>query len=88
MQDARDGLSRVQEDLAETELTIARLYLLRDQSRGARIHLANTVLAYPTTAGAEEARGELERRGWDLSLHSIDGLFGEAVNQRIERNTR
>ena len=58
------------------QLQVARFYLLREQGRGARIHLANVVLAFPGTPAAEEARTELETRGWDVSLHSLDTLQG------------
>jgi outer membrane protein assembly factor BamD (BamD/ComL family) len=64
----------VDEQIAEGELLRADLYLLRRQDRGARIHLANVVLAYPQTAAAAQARALLEERGWDLSLHSVDAL--------------
>lgn len=64
----------VDEQIAQGELLRADLYLLREQTRGARIHLANVVLAYPQTAAAAQARTLLESRGWDVSLHSVDTL--------------
>ena len=74
--DAQRELQVVEETLAEGELEVARFYLLREQDRGARIHLANVVLAFPGTPAAEQARTELEARGWDVSLHSLDTLQG------------
>jgi outer membrane protein assembly factor BamD (BamD/ComL family) len=64
----------VDEQVAIGEVKIARLYLLREQPTGAQIHFANVALAYPRTKAADEARQELEKRGWDLSLNSLDTL--------------
>ncbi len=73
---AEQGMAQAEEILAQTELEVARFYLLREQDRGARIHFANVVLAYPRTNAAEIARTELETRGWDVSLNSLDTLGG------------
>src|SRR5262249_15141569 len=71
---AEAGLKQVEETLARGELARAQLYVMRERDHGARIHFANVALAYPSTKAAEEARSELSRRGWDLSLNSIDTL--------------
>lgn len=67
-------IRELDEALATSELLKARFYLTRGEERGARIHLANTVLAFPDSAAAAEARAELEARGADLSINSIDTL--------------
>jgi outer membrane protein assembly factor BamD (BamD/ComL family) len=72
--EAEAHLTESEEMLAEGELMVAELYLLREQDRGARIHLANCVLAYPATEAAERARLQLERHGWDLTMHSLDTI--------------
>jgi outer membrane protein assembly factor BamD (BamD/ComL family) len=64
----------VDEQIAVSEIKIARLYLLREQPTGAQIHFANVALAYPRTTSADEARRELEKHGWDLSRNSLDTL--------------
>lgn len=64
----------VDQQIAEGELLRARLYLVRDEEHGARMHLANVVLAYPETEAAATARTLLAERGWDLSIHSVDTL--------------
>lgn len=73
--EAERQVAETEELLADGEWQIAHLYLLREQDRGARLHLANCVLAYPTTAAAGLARVELEARGWDLSINSVDSLL-------------
>ena len=73
--EAEDHLVRTEELLAEGELKVAELYLIRGQDRGARIHLANCALAYPSTAAATKARDKLEERGWDLSINSLDTII-------------
>ncbi len=64
----------VDQQIALGELLRARLYLVREEEPGARLHLANVVLAYPDTAAAATARSLLAERGWDLSIHSVDTL--------------
>ncbi len=64
----------VDELIAEAELLRAQLYVAREQERGARMHFANIVLAYPETKAAAVARAELERHSWDLSIHCVDTL--------------
>ena len=71
---AEQRAREVDELIAEGELLRARLYLQRDQARGARMHLANVVLAYPNTKAADEARALLSERGFDLSIESVDTL--------------
>ncbi|MEW6742830.1 MAG: outer membrane protein assembly factor BamD [Planctomycetota bacterium] len=75
--EAASELQGIEELLAAHEVEIARLYLVRDQEIGARLHLANAVLAFPRTLSGEEARRSLDERGWDLSLHSLDTLTVE-----------
>jgi outer membrane protein assembly factor BamD (BamD/ComL family) len=71
---AEQRAREVDELIARGELARAELYLLREQDRGARMHLANVALAYPGTEAAAEARALLEKRGWDLSIHSVESL--------------
>ena len=73
--EAEERLGQAEEMLAEGEWIIAHLYLVREQDRGSRIHLANCVLAYPSTDAARRARKVLEERGWDLSLNSVDTVL-------------
>ena len=71
------SVHETEEMLARHELRIADFYKLRRNDRGARMHYANAVLAYPGTPSAEKARIELEKHGWDLTLHSIDPLLAQ-----------
>ncbi len=64
----------VDQQIALGELLRARLYLIREEERGARMHLANVVLAYPDTEAAATSRALLGEHGWDLSIHSVDTL--------------
>jgi len=75
---AEDARRRAREMLGEGELEIAELYALRGEDKGARLHYANTVLAFGDTAAGERARRRLEEKGWDLSYNSLDGLLLEA----------
>jgi len=68
--DARE----VDEQIAQGELKKAQFYVAREQERGARVHFANVALSFPETSAAEAARRELEKRGWDLSINSVETL--------------
>ncbi|MSR47741.1 MAG: outer membrane protein assembly factor BamD [Planctomycetes bacterium] len=75
--------SEVDEMIAQGELLRADLYLVREEERGARMHLANVSLAYPSTAAAARARELLEQHGWDLSIHSVDTLQPPPLEGRL-----
>ena len=72
--EAEQTLADVEEELAAAQLHIAEFYLVREQDRGARMHLANAVLAYPRTQSADRARELLEEHQWDVSVHSLESL--------------
>jgi outer membrane protein assembly factor BamD (BamD/ComL family) len=74
LKQAQEEMTWVDEQIAISEIKIARLYLQRNQDVGAQIHFANVALAYPRTTSADEARHELEKHGWDLSRNSLDTL--------------
>ncbi|MFO0982519.1 MAG: outer membrane protein assembly factor BamD [Planctomycetota bacterium] len=67
-------LGDVEERLARKELDTARFYVLRGSKLGARLHLTNAVLAYPSTPSAAQARALLDEFGFDLSVSSLDTL--------------
>ena len=67
---AEFGLRTAESWLAEKEFRIAELYLLRDQDRGARVHLSNIVRVFPDTDAAPRAREIMDEHGWDDSIHA------------------
>lgn len=85
VEQARAHARDVDELIAEGEFLRAELYLDREEDAGARMHLANVVLAYPESAAATRAREILAERGWDLSIHSIDTLQAPPVAEDLGR---
>jgi len=68
--------------LAEKEFEIAQFYLQQDQTFGARIHLANAVILFPTTRAGIEAQKILNEKTWDTTIHSVD-RFGDEESLRF-----
>ncbi len=61
--EARDGISWINDRLAEKELSLAKFYLRKDKPKAARIYLRTIVKKYGESSSSLEARELLDRIG-------------------------